>query len=137
MFSRSGQSVAWLLPSLSRSRRRHGDFKQDELLSSGCSPAPGPSILSRMLGRWAACSGSSFWGRLIYGATAKVISLPQPHGLGLSRPLLKIAQDKESQGPVTSCTQDPISPCLLHLAAQPSGYWVPEPVSPSPAQSQL
>lgn len=93
---------------------------------------PGPSILSRMLGCWAACSGSSFWGRLIYGATAKVISLPQPCGLGLSQPLLKIAQDKESQGPVTSCTQDLISPRLLRLAAQP--FWVPGPLA---CQSQL
>lgn len=40
-FSRLGRAAAWLLPSLSRSLRRHGIFKQDELLSSGCSSAPG------------------------------------------------------------------------------------------------
>lgn len=36
-----GQPVAWPLPSLSLSGRRHGVFKQDELLSSGRSSAPG------------------------------------------------------------------------------------------------
>ena len=83
---------------------------------------------------WSARSGSSFWGRLIYGAAAKVISLPRLRGWPgpcSAHPLLKIAQDeKESQGPVTSCTQDLISSPRVRLAAQPSS--ADQPVGPAP-----
>lgn len=133
-FSHSGQSCCLATTSLAAVAGGMAFLSRMNCCLVAALPHPGPSILSRMLGCWAACSGSSFWGRLIYGATAKVISLPQPCGLGLSQPLLKIAQDKESQGLVTSCTQDLISPRLLRLAAQP--FWVLGP-SASPAQIQL